>query len=213
MKLIDILIEKDIQWPDGADGVVQDVDGEVKFYAGEGLWINGGMWIRGFPVSEAGYTETASDYNTETVTKQEWENRKMSKKAMFADVQVGDDVWDSRMGWGVVDEVICSSDYPIIVDFVHECESYTLDGYYFVDDVNPSLFWDEIELKAPPKPLPKLEVDTKVIVWSSAGVKTHRYFSHFDKDGVLHTFTDGKTSFTSIGDTDTEAWDYWVTAD
>lgn len=213
MKLIDILIKNDIQWPDGATGAVQDGDGEVKFYAGEELWINGGMWIRGLPVSQAGYTETASDYNTAMITKQEWENRKMSKP-MFADVQVGDDVWDSRLGWGVVVDLLPCYDYPICVDFVHECESYTLDGYYSEYDENPSLFWDEIELKAPPKPpLPKLEVDTKVIVWSSAGVKTHRYFSHFDKDGVLHTFTDGKTSFTSIGDTDTEAWDYWVTAD
>ena len=212
MNLIDILIEKDIQWPDGADGVVQDVDGEVKFYAGEEIWLSGGMWVRGLPVSQAGYTETASDYNTAMITKQEWENRKVNKKAMFEDVQVGDDVWDIRMGWGVVDELICSSDYPIIVDFAHECESYTLDGYYSEGDVNPSLFWDEIELKAPPKPpLPELEVDTKVIVWSSAGVKTPRYFSHFDKDGVLHTFFGGQTSFTS--DSDTTAWDYWVTAE
>ena len=35
MNLIDILIEKDIQWIEGADGVVQDEDGEVKFYFGE----------------------------------------------------------------------------------------------------------------------------------------------------------------------------------
>ena len=212
MNLIDTLIENDIQWPDGATGAVQDGDGEVKFYAGEEVWVSGGMWIRGLPVSEAGYTETASDYNTAMITKQEWENRKVSKKAMFADVQVGDDVWDICKGWGVVDELICSSDYPIIVDFVDEYETYTLDGYYFVGDVNPSLFWDEIEIKAPPKPpLPKLEVDTKVIVWSSAGVKTPSYFSHFDKDGVLHAFFGGQTSFTS--DSDTTAWDYWVTAE
>ena len=212
MKLIDILTENDIQWPDGATGAVQDGDGEVKFYAGEEVWVSGGMWIRGLPVSEAGYTETASDYNTAMITKQEWENRKVSKKAMFADVQVGDDVWDSRLGWGVVEDLLPCSDYPICVNFVHTEDSYTWDGYYSEYDENPSLFWDEIELKAPPKPpLPELEVDTKVIVWSSAGVKTPSYFSHFDKDGVLHTFVGGKTSFTSNGYT--EAWDYWVTAE
>ena len=210
MKLIDILMDKDIQWPDGADGVVQDVDGEVKFYAGEVLWINGGMWIRGFPVSEAGFTETASDYNTAMITKQEWEKRKMSK-AMFADVQVGDYVWDSRKGWGNVDEVVHSSHFPIRVDFGHDSDAYTLDGYYNIDDVHPSLFWDEIELKAPPAPMPELEVDAKVVVWQDGGSKTLRHFSHFSKDGVLHAFVDGKTSFTCVADT--TAWDNWMLAE
>ena len=46
MKLIDILIEKDIQWPDGATGAVQDGDGDVKFYAGGKPRLNNGVWIR-----------------------------------------------------------------------------------------------------------------------------------------------------------------------
>ena len=130
---------------------------------------------------------------------------------MFADVQVGDYVWDSRKGWGNVDEVVHSSHFPIRVDFGHDSDAYTLDGYYSIDDVHPSLFWDEIEIKSPPKPMPKLEVDTEVFVWKDDGVKTPRYFSHFDKDGVLHTFAGGKTSFSSNGYI--EAWDYWVTAE
>lgn len=48
MKLIDILIENDVKWPKGATGVVQDWDGEIKFYAGEKPSITGGcgsgMW-------------------------------------------------------------------------------------------------------------------------------------------------------------------------
>ena len=213
MNLIDILIEKDIQWPDGAAGAVQDGDGEVKFYAGEKpIFDNGGVWLRdsGVDLKEAFYLQTASDYNTAMITKQEWENRKVNKKAMFADVKVGDDVWDSRKGWGVVDELICSSDYPVNVDFVHECESYTLDGYYCVGDVNPSLFWDEIELKAPPAPMPHLELDTEVFVWKDDGLKVRRHFSHFSEDGVLHVFDGGLTSFTGSGNT--TAWDYWVIA-
>ena len=58
----------------------------------------------------------------------------------FEDAKVGDKVWDSRKGWGVVNELRYSSDYPILVDFADDCESYTLDGYYYKDDVNPSLF-------------------------------------------------------------------------
>lgn len=212
MKLIDILIEKDILWPVGATGVVQDYDGEVKFYVGEKpIFDNGGVWLRdsGVDLKEAFYLQTASDYHTTMITKQEWENRKMSK-AMFADVQVGDYVWDSRKGWGNVDEVVHSSHFPIRVDFGHDSDAYTLDGYYSIDDVHPSLFWGEIELKAPPAPMPHLELDTEVVVWKDDVSKVRRHFSHFSEDGVLHAFDGGLTSFTGSGNT--TAWDYWVIA-
>ena len=70
-------------------------------------------------------------------------------------------------GWGVVRENL--SDYPIYVSFERGAGTYTWDGYYILEDLNPSLFWDEIEVKAPPKPLPDLAVDTKVYVWDSLG--------------------------------------------
>lgn len=208
MKLIDILIENDIKWPKGATGVVQDCDGEVKFYAGEKpIYDCAGVWVRGLPVSETGFTETASDYNTAIVTKQEWENRKMT---MFADVEIGDNVWDSRKGWGVIDELGHSSEYPLRVDFGYDYDSYTLDGYHSIEDAHPSLFWDEFEIKAPPKPLPKLEVDTKVVVWHDDGSKYRRHFSHFSEDGVLYAFIGGLTSFS--GKDGTTAWNNWVIA-
>ena len=211
MKLIDILIERGIQWPEGATGAVQDRDGEVKFYAGGKPRLNNGVWIRdkGVDTVYICYIQIASDYNTAIITKQEWENSKMSKmsKAMFADVQVGDYVWDSRKGWGNVGEVVHSSHFPIRVDFGHDSDAYTLDGYYSIDDVHPSLFWDEIELKAPPAPMPHLELDTEVFVWKDDGLKVRRHFSHFSEDGVLHVFDGGLTSFTGSGNT--TAWDYW----
>lgn len=212
MKLIDILIEHDVKWPEGAHGVVQDYDGEVKFYAGEKPFFDDDMWWRDIGVyhHRSDCLQTASDYSTALITKQEWENRKMNK-VMFADVKVGDNVWDSRKGWGIVDEVEHSSDYPIRVDFCEGYDSYTWDGYYNERDENPSLFWDEIELKAPRKPLPKLEVDTKVIVWSNPDCKMNRHFSHFGKDGVLHAFVGGMTSFTTRGDT--TPWDNWRLAE
>ena len=214
MKLIDILIENNVEWLDDADGVVQDVDGEVKFYAGEKPRLsNAGVWARDEVVDSYMiiYLQTATDYNTAIVTKQEWENRKMSKEAMFADVKVGDKVWDSRQGWGVVEALIPHSDYPICVDFVNTEDTYTLDGYYTEDDINPSLFWDEIEIKAPPKPVPELEVDTKVIVWQDVDcTPLKRHFSHFDSDGVLCAFAGGRTSHTSCGTTAT--WDNWKLA-
>lgn len=129
---------------------------------------------------------------------------------MFEDVQVGDYVWDSRKGWGVVDELVHSSHFPIRVDFGHDYDSYTLDGFYSIDDVHPSLFWGEIELKAPPAPMPELEVDTEVVVWQDDGSKVRRHFSHFSEDWVLHAFVGGQTSFTGGGKT--TAWDNWVIA-
>lgn len=212
MKLIDILIKNDIKWPEGATGAVQDGDGEVKFYAGGKIGLIGRMWVGTRYVAIYGtcFTETASDYNTTIVTKQQWENHKMSK-AMFANVKVGDKVWDIRMGWGVVDELELDSYYPISVDFTHVGDTYTLEGFHRDTDVNPSLFWDEIEIKAPPAPLPKLEMDTKVVVWQDDGSKVSRHFSHFGKDGVLHAFVGGLTSFTSKGST--TAWGNWELAE
>jgi len=66
---------------------------------------------------------------------------------------------------------------------------------------------DKIEIKAPPKPVPELEVDTKVVVWNKDGHKVCRHFSHFGKDGVLHAFVDGRTSFTGFNNT--TPWDNW----
>lgn len=66
---------------------------------------------------------------------------------------------------------------------------------------------DKIELKAPPKPVPKLEVDTEVFVWDKDGHKVCRHFSHFNGNGILHAFVDGRTSFTAFGNA--SPWDNW----
>lgn len=75
MKLIDILIERNIQWPYGMVGVVQDFDGEVKFYDGETPRLITGAWCKGGVIYGMFFTETASDYNTAIITKQEWESK------------------------------------------------------------------------------------------------------------------------------------------
>ena len=218
-KLIDLLVDNDILWPKDAEGAVQDVGGWVKFYVGEKPTIDAaGIWCRsGFRTTDY-FNETsmvyikeiASDYNTAVITKTDWENRKVDKKPMFADIKVGDKVWDIRRGWGVVSMIIQQSTYPIEVDFESGHDIYSRDGYYTLEDINPSLFWDEIEVKAPPKPLPDLAVDTKVFVWDSLGTKLCRHFSHFDDDGVLHVFVEGRTSFTGSGAT--SSWSCWKIA-
>ena len=131
--------------------------------------------------------------------------------AMFEHAEVGDKVWDIRQGWGVVSKITPSHTYPIDVEFEYEDDTYTWDGYFTLDNVNPSLFWDEIKIEAPPKPLPDLQVDAKVFVWNNPESRLCRHFSHFDEDGVLHTFDHGRTSFSSIGSTD--SWSCWKLAE
>ncbi len=56
------------------------------------------------------------------------------------------------------------------------------------------------------KPLPKLDVDTKVIVWNKDGNKFRQYFSSFCNDKI-YCFVEGKTLFSSGGEVG--AWDNW----
>lgn len=82
---------------------------------------------------------------------------------------------------------------------------------YNTNDKFQSYFWDEIEIIAPVKPLPKLKVDTKVIVWNNEdniSRKYHAYFSHFDNTGKIRTFIDGKTSW-SNNNSYMPSWDFW----
>jgi hypothetical protein len=106
-------------------------------------------------------------------------------------VEVGDKVWSVQYGFEVVNEIVVTSDYPISV----AGNMYTREGKNYTIDLYPSLFWQEVVI--PPeaciKPLPQLEVDTKVLVWGE-GPKHKRYFSHFD-NGKICCFNDGSTSW------------------
>jgi len=80
---------------------------------------------------------------------------------MFRDVKVGDRVWDVQCGWGVVEEV-GADDFD--VQFAEpDLDGDSVDGIYLLDGRphawvrNPTLFWDEIEIKAPEKPVRLVE--------------------------------------------------------
>jgi hypothetical protein len=74
----------------------------------------------------------------------------------FEDAQVGDKVYSVAFGWG---EVICTDGfehYPLGVQFknnVIDTHYFTLDGCYYTDNPIQSLFWDEVHIKAPVKPV------------------------------------------------------------
>ena len=111
----------------------------------------------------------------------------------FETAQVGDKVYHYRYGWSTITNIKKESDYPIIIDYDF---SFTYEGFADKSDSNPSIFWDEVKIVPPSKPLPKLEVDTKVLVWDNSNcIKRKGHFSHFDEKGKMHVFASGTTSW------------------
>ena len=127
----------------------------------------------------------------------------------FENAKVGDRVYHYKYGWSTITNIKKESNYPITIDYDF---SFTYAGFADKSDKNRTLFWDEVIITPPGKPLPKLEVDTKVLVWDSEKkVKLHRHFSHFEKNGKIVTFAEGRTSW-SQGDKSVVDWEYWELA-
>ncbi|MCR4334332.1 MAG: hypothetical protein NUV47_01205 [Patescibacteria group bacterium] len=80
----------------------------------------------------------------------------------FSSAKVGDTVWDSQKGSGIIKEININPDnpesgYPIGVKIGNDYINYTIKGYNRKFDTNPSLFWDVIKITPPPKPKRKIE--------------------------------------------------------
>ena len=126
----------------------------------------------------------------------------------FETAKVGDKVWCLYYNkWLTITNIRKEDAYPIKT----EINSYTLDGRLNTHSIR-TLFWDEVVITPPEKPLPKLEVDTKVLVWDRHyNTKERRYFSHFEKNGKIATFSQGRTSW-SMDNTPSIVWNYWELA-
>ena len=133
---------------------------------------------------------------------------------MFKDAKIGDKVFDYILQeWGNVIRFNDLSIYPVEVKFSDCVKNYTVLGKQQRSNKLPVLFWDEVEPIIPPeKPLPKLEVDTPVLVWLDAtpDAKFKRYFSHFDSEGNIYCFASGSTSWSADGKT--TPWKHWELA-
>ena len=75
----------------------------------------------------------------------------------FRNAKVGDRVWDIMHGWGKIIEIRKDlGTHPIKVsDFEKESlrtKTYTWEGKAFKNHINPTLFWDKINIKPPSKP-------------------------------------------------------------
>lgn len=125
----------------------------------------------------------------------------------FEDAKVGDKVWCLYFEkWSIITDINREYKYPVQTDL----NSYTIDGRMHIKR-GRTLFWDEVAITPPSKPLLKLEVDTKVLVWDSYQLKQKAYFSHFDsKTNKICVFSFGKTSWSS--DTNTQTWQHWELA-
>ena len=123
----------------------------------------------------------------------------------FENAKIDDKVWCLYFEeWSTITNINMGYKYPIQT----ELNSYTIDGRMNIKR-GRTLFWGEVLITPPEKPLPKLEVDTKVLVWDSVTkVKLHRHFSHFEKNGKIVTFAEGRTSW-SQGDKSVVDWEYW----
>ena len=129
---------------------------------------------------------------------------------MFSNAKVGDRVWCLRSGWGIVTTVDREdSRYQLYVVFEDgQADWFTNCGREMTHDLNPILFWDEVKITPPTQPLPKLEVDTPILVrdrdderWLPA------HFARFSPEGVV-TWMGGKTSYTAK-DGDVMFWEQW----
>lgn len=130
----------------------------------------------------------------------------------FETAKIGDRVWCMRNGWGEILGASGLDDYPIAVRFKGDgFKTYTLGGFYSEDEVTQSLFWDEVMVVAPKKPLPALKKDTKVLVWNDDGPKHKSYFAGWCAiNGLIMTYDYGATSWSSIG---FSTWQNWELAE
>lgn len=133
----------------------------------------------------------------------------------FETAKVGDKVWSFEFGWGVIEAIELHTIYPIKVIFEHTDnfyeDQYTHCGKALIAPPNQSLFWDEVKITAPRKPLPDLPVDTKVLVWNNGTDKLPRHFSRFDESGKIECYLEGQSSWTTDGGT--SCWENWEPAE
>jgi len=132
----------------------------------------------------------------------------------FETAKIGDRVWSVEYGWGVIQSVLHAYVNLIQVKFAGDfCIAFSLSGSQLPWCETQTLFWDEVVIKVPVKPLPELEIDTKVLVWNDPSEKHRRHFSHFSNDGRVHTFDAGSTSFSKLHRNSVTGWDYWELAE
>jgi hypothetical protein len=126
----------------------------------------------------------------------------------FESASVGDRVWSITKGWGEITKILKHSSFPIHVKYDSTgYDTFTFDGYLIEAYIMRSLFWDEVKIEAPKKPMPDLKVDTKVVVWGDDHIKYNRYFAGWcELTGLIMAYDYGATSWSAAG---SSTWPNW----
>jgi hypothetical protein len=65
-------------------------------------------------------------------------------KDVFKDAKIGDRVWSTAIGWGVVDRMTNDPEYPLTVKFADGgIKLYDINGFVITGLPKPELYWDE----------------------------------------------------------------------
>jgi hypothetical protein len=70
----------------------------------------------------------------------------------FDNAQTGDRVWAIRYGWGTIN-LIKNHKIYVVFDHLNRPRIFTSHGKFYDDDLNPTLFWDEVKIDIPQKPI------------------------------------------------------------
>lgn len=102
---------------------------------------------------------------------------------MFRDAKVGDRAWSFEYGWGTITHVFYGKEYPIIFksDTNRIC-NFRFDGKKDINDINPSLFWNEIKFEIPEKPFDFKEFIKDNLKIKQFTPREHNYFLFWDNN-------------------------------
>lgn len=148
----------------------------------------------------------------------------MTNETTFENVQLLDKVFNIGLGWGTVIQYTVkngkTSTFWVVFKESGQEVHFTASGNVITNSFiasNQTLFWDEVKIVAPVRPVPKPvapPVDTLVTVWIYPDCKCKRYSTgKFAPDGRLLVFNDGATSKSASAPTKVFAADNWEVAD
>ena len=129
-------------------------------------------------------------------------------KADFSNAKVGDRVKCLCKGCGTIDGISNDSRFQIIVVFDYGyTDTFDFDGYMCFGSTNTLFYYFEGQfptIEACTRPLPKIEVDEKVLVWiceedDSIKGSIKQHFASFHKDGTMNVWANDSTSWAGNG--------------
>lgn len=130
----------------------------------------------------------------------------------FETAEAGDRVWCMVAGWGEVQAIDSSRDYPIAVCFKgDDIQTYTVGGFFAKDDIRQTLFWDEIVFEVPVKPrsAATLSADEKQISALRDQFAMHAMNGLLSNSGgVIQPNSFSGTGYVNCSHDDVAAWAY-----